>query len=185
MRIWIKNDLYIVDRAVGDYIISLEDTVNQLISDEIHQMRADKPPIQKRKPIKIYVSHPIRGTGGDLATEGEINHNIEKAKKTAKDIREAARNQKVDFEFYVPAEQDEFPQLAMKLGLLDVEDVLCIDGNIIKTCDGVLFLDYDGLSSGMEFEKQIATENAIPWVDVVPDSILSWESVLHMLVNLI
>jgi len=84
---------------------------------------------------------------------------LNRAKHVAKILRAAFPV----LEIYCPAEQDTFPQKAMELGLLSVDEVLRIDCEIL--CDHEVLLVFgaeDDMSDGMRAEVKYARENYIP-----------------------
>lgn len=105
--------------------------------------------------FKIYCSHPIRGKLGDNAT-------LEDQWKWIRVMRGQSRKLQMNFpevDWYVPADHDEFVQIAYGLGILDVDQILKVDGEIIKTCDAIVYFDLEGeFSQGMLYEKNIADE---------------------------
>ena len=103
--------------------------------------------------MKIYVSHPIRGSVG---TEG-MQDNINAAILIATDIRRAFPS----VEFYVPAEHEE---LVTALGI-DEPTILAAYLKILSTCDGMVCLDWDS-SKGMDVEREHCALKKIPWKNV-------------------
>jgi len=100
--------------------------------------------------MRMYVSHYIRGLEGNEASVETIESNLTKAKEVCKQLRIYFGS---NLDFYVPAEMDEFPQVALELGFLDVEQILDIDCVIVSRCDALLVLHFEQkLSGGMERE---------------------------------
>jgi len=106
-----------------------------------------------KKKIKVYVSHYIRGLEGNEASVETIESNLTKAKEVCKQLRIYFGS---NLDFYVPAEMDEFPQVALELGFLDVEQILDIDCVIVSRCDALK------LSGGMERELTTARVTGVP-----------------------
>ncbi|MFA6690900.1 MAG: hypothetical protein WCR98_02860 [Saccharofermentanales bacterium] len=98
--------------------------------------------------VSVYLSHPIRGH----ATEN-IDEAIKKNNEIAKHYAGELRHWFPTVEFYVPAEHDDFPQAAMDLGMLSVDEVLAIDVKIAGDCDVLLMLrPPEGASEGQTYE---------------------------------
>lgn len=98
--------------------------------------------------MRVYLSHPIRGN----ATEN-LEDAIKKNNEIAKHYAEELRYWFPTVDFYVPAEHDDFPQAAMGMGMLSIEEVLAIDVNIASDCDALLMLrPPDGESEGQKYE---------------------------------
>ena len=120
----------------------------------------------KEKVIRIYMSHCIRGRKGNDATQEDIDHNCrtalaagEKLKTYFLDWYRMDGFPKVDL--YVPAENDEFVQLAYNCGMLTIDQILDVDCQIVDKCDMMIVFG-TCVSSGMEVEITYATENVIP-----------------------
>ena len=94
---------------------------------------------------KLYFSHAIRGITG---SSEEIEKNCRLATANAAFMR-AYLGPK--FVVYCPAENDAFPQMAMKKSLLSIENVLAIDCALIEQSDFVL-ADTSILSKGVRKE---------------------------------
>ena len=113
-----------------------------------------------KKKIKVYVSHYIRGLEGNEASVETRESNLTKAKEVCKQLRIYFGS---NLDFYVPAEMDEFPQVALELGFLDVEQILDIDCVIVSRCDALLVLHFEQkLSGGMERELTTARVTGVP-----------------------
>jgi len=98
--------------------------------------------------INAYLSHPIRGANPNPGPM-DIENNLDRAKHVARILRAVFP----DLDLYCPAEQDSFPQKAMELGLLSVDEVLNIDCEILSGMDVLLvFGSEDKLSEGMKAE---------------------------------
>lgn len=102
---------------------------------------------------RVYLSHAIRGQKGSKATDKEIEENC----KGAIRVVNLLRNQNPDYEFYCPAEVDEFPNTAFKRGLLTVQEILDIDCSIIAKRDVLYVYAPNGrISKGMQQEIDAA-----------------------------
>lgn len=114
-----------------------------------------------KKPM-VYLSHPIRGNKENPTIE-DIHRNCQMAKDIAEQLRNrmGAYN---DVDLYVPGEQDEFPQTAMSMGLLDVEEVLAVDLEIISHCIAVAYTTGPDIpmSEGMKLELGHARAQDLP-----------------------
>jgi len=120
---------------------------------------------QRNKGYRLYLSHPIRGPKGNLATKETIERNCWKAIQIGREIKAYLLDwEKMDGfpsgDLYVPAEHDEALAIALQKGYLTVDQVLDIDCEIISRCD--LLLVYGPLSSGMKREVQYAQKHNIP-----------------------
>lgn len=112
-------------------------------------------------PIKIYVSHSIRGKFGAAAIEEQMIANCEKAIQFGKLLRLNFPQVK----WYIPAEHEEFVQIAYQKGCLTETEILDIDCEILKTCNGLLvYMPDDYISHGMQMEISYAAKNNIPHV---------------------
>lgn len=129
--------------------------------------------------MKIYISHAIRGAKGDAATVEDMRANNDIALQFADIMRMNLAHWKVtgqsygftdsrssnfvivptDTELYVPAEHEEFVQFAMDMGVLNVQQVLDVDCEIVKTCDMILCIG--PVSPGMQIEIDCAEANGI------------------------
>ena len=114
------------------------------------------------KKITAYFSHPIRGRAGDKATQKEKDANCKDAILVARLIRKRFP----ELEIYVPAEMDEFPDVACKQGYLTIDQLLAIDCEIVKRRDILLAYAPNGgyLSNGMKREIDTALDNSLPVV---------------------
>ena len=119
-------------------------------------------------PLRVYFSHPIRGTKGAAATDEDMAHNIERAAAVVKALR-------LEFgpalEIYFPGEMDEFVQKAFRKGYITEQQILDIDCDIIADRDAMLIWTWeDEISGGMEVEFEYTLNGGIPHVWVVTDS---------------
>jgi hypothetical protein len=101
--------------------------------------------------VRIFCSHPIRGASGDV--EGNSKKALGYAKRLRKDFPEV--------EWYIPAEQDRFPQTAMFYEFMTIEQVLEVDLEILYQCDGLLSFYWEK-SEGVEKEFEFAIECDMP-----------------------
>ncbi len=85
--------------------------------------------------MRIYLSHSIRGMKGADATQEDMDANCERIKLVAINLR---RKISSTIELYVPAEHEEFVNIAWREGFLSDEQVLATDCRIIDRCDLVL-----------------------------------------------
>lgn len=109
--------------------------------------------------LRIYLSHSIRGAKGNDATPEDIAHNCRKACDFARLLRVSMP----DVEIYCPAEMDEFPDIALRKGLLSIDDLLEVDCEIISRRDVVLvFCSDNHISNGMAVEIKYAQSHTIP-----------------------
>lgn len=112
--------------------------------------------------MRVYCSHSIRGKFGINATPTQMKENCNAMIELANQLRTALPN----IEFYVPAEHEDFVQLAFDLDYLDEAEILEIDCLIIDHCDVVIVLvpDGDELQGGRKIEYDHAVGKAIPVV---------------------
>ena len=86
--------------------------------------------------MKFYLSHKIRGSSGENATNIEQAKNCCEAVKIGEQIRKALPT----IELYIPGEgTEQFVSIAYKKGYLDIEQILDVDCAIIDNSEGVLF----------------------------------------------
>ena len=108
--------------------------------------------------MKIYVSHPIRGTNRNASRAEIYAHNLR-----AKIFGAALRLRYPQHEFHVPAEHEEFVHLAYRYEYLVESSILAIDCHIINRCDGVIFYDHQAcFSKGMLVEHHHACQENKP-----------------------
>lgn len=104
--------------------------------------------------MKFYLSHPIRGEKGADATADDIQRNNEAAIAVANYIRHGIAP---DIDIHVPAEMENFVDLAYRMKLLDVDDILAVDCKIIESCDAVLiYAPFGNIVSGCKIELEHA-----------------------------
>lgn len=102
-----------------------------------------------KNPIRIYISHPIRGVKGKDATDEDMEANNQIASR----FGEALQKQFPDVYFYVPAEHDEFVIRAYRAKFISEDQILKTDCLIIDECNAVLAYVPEGhISHGMQIE---------------------------------
>ena len=116
--------------------------------------------LNEGKVMKIYISHAIMGAKGMDATEVDIADNCRKASSYTDRLRTSFPR----IDFYCPAEHEEFVHRTYKMRLLTIPEILKVDCDIIQSRDGVIALDWGGISNGMAVELQYAMDNCIPSV---------------------
>ena len=94
--------------------------------------------------MNTYMSHPIRGSMKDKATEEFIKSNCNAAMIIAAQIRVymSVNYREVDFALYVPAEHEAFVHRSYLYGMLTVAQILEIDCKIIEEDFNDLLLIY-------------------------------------------
>jgi len=111
------------------------------------------------KRRRVYLSHPIRGRLGLDADERTISENCNKAVVAGTIISCCVP----EIDLYVPAQHDEFVQIAYDKGFLTETEILDIDCTIISKCDLLLVYNWQGyISRGMMREMEYAREHGIP-----------------------
>jgi len=110
--------------------------------------------------MKVYLSHPIRGSKGNNATNIEMQKNCDAALALGNVLKAKFPN----LDFYVPASSEPFVRLAYEHNYLTIQDILKIDCMIIDTCDMVIVYTPEGgeLCGGCDMEYDHAIENDIP-----------------------
>ncbi len=104
--------------------------------------------------MKFYLSHPIRGEKGADATADDIQRNNEAAIAVANYIRHGIAP---DIDIHVPAEMENFVDLAYQMKILSVEQILAVDCKIIEGCDAVLvYAPFSNVVSGCQVELEHA-----------------------------
>ena len=103
--------------------------------------------------VSAYFSHPIRGAAGESATPEQIKQACEECSEVAWQIEED-----MGIVLYVPADHDEFVQVAYKSGLITERGILLTDCDILSRRDFVLAYDPSGsmVSRGMRIEIEHA-----------------------------
>lgn len=123
--------------------------------------------ININKVFKIYLSHYIRGSKGINATKEDIETNIYKFISVGIEIKAYLIDwEKMDgfpkMELYVPADHDEFIQIAFDKKYINEEQILDVDCNIINKCNLLIACGNYTQSRGMKIEVQYAENNGIP-----------------------
>jgi len=110
-----------------------------------------------RPTIKVYMSHPIRGSKVDDATKAEQMTNSERAKLATNELRKRFP----ELDIYCPGEAEKFVHLTYANKLLTDGQILGIDCEILKECDCVFAYAFD-TSRGMKVEIDYANDAQIP-----------------------
>ena len=107
--------------------------------------------------IRLYMSHPIRGSKVNGATLSDQLSNSQIAKDAGFEIMT-----KIDcLDIYTPGNAEDFVGLTYSKGLLTDTQILDLDCEILKKCDGLICYDFD-TSKGVEIEVAYAKKNNIP-----------------------
>jgi len=117
------------------------------------------------KPIRIYMSHAIRGARGKDATAEDMQANNNAAMKAARVIR--AYLYPLPVELYCPGEHDEFVMIAYHKGVLSEEQILDTDCKIVTKCDGLIRYSALGPSKGADIEVAHADADNAPVFDML------------------
>lgn len=117
--------------------------------------------------FKVYLSHHIRGPNGINATKEEIENNIKLYKNIGEQIRAyfwdwEKLNNFPKMELYVPADHDEFVQIAFDKKYVTEEQILTVDCGIINTCSLLIAFGDIKSSRGMIRETDHALTHNIP-----------------------
>lgn len=112
--------------------------------------------------MKVYVSHSIRGKYGKNATHTQMKENCDAVIVVANQLRKALPH----IDFYVPAEHEDFVQIAYDIEYLSEDMILEIDCMIINGCNAVIVLvpDGDEFQGGRKIEYNYAIKRSIPVV---------------------
>ena len=137
--------------------------------------------IDSKQLFRIYLSHMIRGPKGLDATDKEIQDNIDKHITIGTEIKAYLIDwEKMDglprTELYIPAEHDEFVQLAYNKKYINEEEILDIDCDIINKCSLMITFGDPTYSRGMQIELQHAIDNEIPVYHMPSMSIVAIKS---------
>lgn len=110
--------------------------------------------------IKVYLSHAIRGKSGPSCGVGEQNINCDVARKMAIEIRAGLKH---PIDLYVPAEHEEFVQIAYVRKYMTEKQILDTDCVIVKRCRCIVVLvpKGDELQGGRLIEHDFAIDNMI------------------------
>ena len=109
--------------------------------------------------MDAYFSHPIRGAAGESATPEQIKQACEECSEVAWQIEED-----MGIVLYIPADHDEFVQVAYKNKLISERGILLTDCDILSRRDCVLAYDPSGemVSRGMRIEIEHALAIGTP-----------------------
>jgi hypothetical protein len=119
------------------------------------------------KRIRVYFSHAIRGQVGVGASHDTQNNNCRAAQDMAANVKQLLFRERPDIEvdFYIPADHEDFVQIAYDEKIISEENILKVDCLIIKDrCDAtVVFVPgWDKLQGGRKVEWKFAIENDLP-----------------------
>jgi hypothetical protein len=119
------------------------------------------------KKLRVYFSHAIRGQVGVGASHGTQNTNCQAAQKMAANVLQLLFRERPDIEvdFYIPADHEDFVQIAYDEKIISEENILKIDCMIIKDrCDATIVYvpSWDKLQGGRKVEWKYAIENDLP-----------------------
>ena len=103
--------------------------------------------------MRAYFSHCIRGAKGIDATKEDMDANCAAAIEAAEEMR-ADTHGKLDI--YVPAEHEDFVQIAYFEKYLNEQQILAIDCGIVDNCDCLIAYNPDCISRGMQVEIDYA-----------------------------
>jgi len=118
-------------------------------------------PAESPKKITAYLSHPIRGRTDGRSEEQRVKENCEDAIRMAIKLRKKFPN----LDLYCPAEHGLSLQIALKRGLLSIDDVLEIDCEIVKRCKWLfLYMPDQYISEGMAVERDFAVKHQITYL---------------------
>lgn len=94
--------------------------------------------------VIAYFSHSIRGKKGAAATKEDMDANCMGAKRVASWLCEMVP----DLELYVPAEHEDFVQIAYLEKILTEKQILDVDCKILEKRDLLIVLEIDGWRGG-------------------------------------
>jgi hypothetical protein len=123
--------------------------------------------IGSKQIFRIYMSHWIRGPKGENATKKDIRENLDKHIAIGTEIKAYLIDwEKMDgfpkMDLYIPAEHDEFVQIAFNRHYVNEEQILDVDKEIIDRCQLVIAYGDFTKSRGMKVELEHAGEHDIP-----------------------
>lgn len=120
------------------------------------------------KRIRVYFSHAIRGQVGVNASHDIQNINCKAAQDMAANVKQLLFRDRPDIEldFYIPADGEEFVQLAYDTKIISEENILKIDCWIIDKCDAcvVYVPSWDKVQGGRKVEWNYCIETGKPVV---------------------
>jgi len=110
----------------------------------------------------IYVSHPIRGTSGDI--QGNCRKALACKRKLEKVFPEV--------DFYVPAAGDLTLQILSHHKLISIDDIMFADLQILRACHGYIWLKWeDSVGSSIELEAAQRENLTVGMEDVIRDDL--------------
>jgi len=111
--------------------------------------------------MRVYFSHSIRGAAGPGASPGVQAVNCSAARVMAGRINEMRDD---DVDFYIPAEHEDFVQLAYDNDYITGAEILDVDCKIIDACDAcvVYVPDWDTLQGGRKVEYDHCVKTGKP-----------------------
>ena len=147
--------------------------------------------IKQMNVYRIYMSHWIRGPKGIHATYKDIRDNLDKNIAIGTEIKAYLLDwEKMDgfpkIDLYIPAEHDEFVQIAFDKKYVSEEQILDVDCTIIDKCQLVIALGDHSKSRGMKIELDYATENGVAILympDLTPETIRTLKFTLELLLS--
>ena len=147
--------------------------------------------IKQERVFRIYMSHWIRGPKGKQATKKDIRENLDKNISIGTEIKayliDWEKQNGTDFpkmDLYIPAEHDEFVQIAFDNKYINEEQILGVDCDIIDRCQLVIALGDHSKSRGMKIEIEYAEEHSIPVLympNLTPETIKTLRFTLKLL----
>jgi hypothetical protein len=117
--------------------------------------------------MRIYFSHAIRGQVGPSAGIDTQNNNCDAAKEMARKVEKfiASCGDRIPLSFYIPAEHEDFVQIAYRDKIICEEKILEVDCKIItERCDAcIVYVPYwDILQGGRETEWKHCIDTDVP-----------------------
>jgi len=124
--------------------------------------------------FKIYLSHHIRGPKGEEATPEDMRANCDKHHKIGEEIGAYLYDwwKILGFpkaELYVPADHDEFIQIAYRKNIITEAQILEVDCDIVSSCSLLIAFTDSELSKGMKIEVDHALNVGVP-IYYMPDT---------------
>jgi len=130
--------------------------------------------------IRAYLSHPIRGAKGDLATRDEMEANNRRAIVFGRRLRICCA--RYDLDLYIPGEHDELVQEGIEHGIITAAQILQIDKHLLIRRDFLVLWVPDGfVSRGMADEEATAKAANMPVIRAEGD--LAVETILLFMEN--
>ena len=107
-----------------------------------------------KMPVRLYLSHPIRGKMLEGLSKEEQEEVMAENCAQTKYFANRIRDLNLPIELYVPAEHEDFVQIAYREGMITEAQILIVDCKIIDDCRGVIYYDPQySFSSGMDVER--------------------------------